>query len=183
MPQKLLPTSLVGSYAQPEWLIKRVEILPTGFSAEARQRTGVAWRQNSLIRRRTTLRCWPSGGQAWPGSRSRRIMALSWSSLPHRKARRTYQIMWLASARRRFVQVLLADFCINLPAISWIVVFSLSLWPVIRRAASSGSTFLCRSCSATAVPTFPPRSKWYFACTSTPCNRAARRRRRASAGR
>ena len=57
MPLPLLPTSLVGSYAQPDWLIDR-EKLAGRFPPRVRAQGAVAGRAaNGSSRRRTTPRC------------------------------------------------------------------------------------------------------------------------------
>ena len=58
-PLPILPTSLVGSYAQPDWLIDRARLagrFPPGY---ARRNCG-EWTRSTSSRRMTTPRCWPS---------------------------------------------------------------------------------------------------------------------------
>ena len=66
----LLPTSLVGSYAMPDWLIDRDEARRPVSAAHAGQgtvarRAGISWK-----RRRTTRRFWRSATRNGPGSTS-----------------------------------------------------------------------------------------------------------------
>ena len=71
MTETLLPTSLVGSYAQPNWLIDRKR-LAERFPPRVRARE--LWRssrRNFSTRRRTTPRCSPfatRSAQAWTSS-------------------------------------------------------------------------------------------------------------------
>ena len=69
MPQKLLPTSLVGSYAQPDWLIDR-KSSPAAFRRACAPRSCGAWRRNFSTRRRTTPRCSRFATRSAPGSTS-----------------------------------------------------------------------------------------------------------------
>ena len=64
---RLLPTTLVGSYAQPDWLIDREKL--AGPLSAARAREGAVARRAGIprSRRRTTRRCWRSATQERAG--------------------------------------------------------------------------------------------------------------------
>ena len=65
----LLPTTLVGSYAQPDWLIDR-EKLGKRFPRACAPRSCGASRRNGWSRRRTTPPCLPSATRSAPASTS-----------------------------------------------------------------------------------------------------------------
>ena len=70
MTETLLPTSLVGSYAQPNWLIDRKR-LAERFPPRVRAGNCGRVRRNFSTRRRTTPRCSPfatRSAQAWTSS-------------------------------------------------------------------------------------------------------------------
>ena len=66
MPQTILPTSLVGSYAQPDWLIDREKLAGAFRRACAPANCG-GWRRNGSTRRRTTRPCSRSAIRSGPG--------------------------------------------------------------------------------------------------------------------
>ena len=69
LPLPLLPTSLVGSYPQPEWLIDRKK-LAGRFPPRVRRRNCGGSRPNGWSRRRTMQRCSPSAIRSAPASTS-----------------------------------------------------------------------------------------------------------------
>ncbi len=62
----ILPTTLVGSYPQPDWLIDRGKL--GKYVPKSGRRSSGGSATNGWIRLRTTRRFWRSGTRKWPES-------------------------------------------------------------------------------------------------------------------
>ena len=72
LPLPLIPTTLVGSYPQPDWLIDRERLLEPPAAARARAWSCGGCRSRTSRQRRTTRPCWRSATWSAPASTSSR---------------------------------------------------------------------------------------------------------------